>query len=301
MSSNTFVYTASYDLTVRLSQIFKEQVIGKPQSFSVSTSQVNRIMCTDDRKIIIAINPYILIYDAPNRGKLIQLTGHSTNVNDVICVNGNYFSCSEDRTWQFWDPRQRTRSLKCCNTSSALNSIQIDSSQNYLITSNEKGQIEAWDLRTSTLLCSKKLSEQPIRSSAVSKNNIIVSGCQDKYVRINSFNGTEFEEITSFQAHDDIILRTLISPDEKYFITTSADSSSKLWSMEDYTLKYHLTDEKQTEWVWDASFTKDSKYVVTGGTDKTYRTWEIETGKMIYSNSDAHTKGITALCTFEQI
>lgn len=301
MSSNTFVYTASYDLTVRLAPIFREQTVARPHSFSVSTSQVNRMACTEDRKLILAINPYILVYDAANRGKFAQLTGHLTNVNDIACVGARIYSCSEDRTWMAWDPRQGMRALSVCSTGAALNSIAADDSGNYLITANERGQIEAWDVRAAAApVCARRLSEQPVRSCALAPGRTVVCACHDGFVRACAFDGAAFAEGAAFRAHDDIVLRAVVSPDGQTLVTTSADASAKLWATRDFALLHRLAETTQKEWVWDAAFTADSRFVVTGGTDRAYRTWSVETGEMVYRNAEAHTKGITALCTFEQ-
>lgn len=84
-------------------------------------------------------------------------------------------------------------------------------------------------------------------------------------------NGEEFVPHQEMQAHDQYILKCLISPDNnKYLATCSSDHSVKIWEAskgegdEDAEFKLNKILYGHTKWVWDCAFTNDSAYIITG-------------------------------------
>ncbi|OHT01341.1 WD repeat-containing protein wat1 [Tritrichomonas foetus] len=298
---NPFVLTAGYDLIVTMTPIWKDQVTPHLRNITVANSQVNRIVVTHDNKVALASNPYVLIYDIfSSSGKATQYTGHITNVTDMCFYQNIFYSCSEDRSWQFWDRTQSlTRAVKKIPTTSALNSMALSPNGNYLFTANEKGQVEMWDTSTFKSITSIKLSQLPVRSISLSSDGTkLVAACQDGNAFVLNVTSEGLTELNKFKAHTDVIIQCAISPDQQTFVTTSADSTAKLWDLNSCELKYTLAEQNQKKWVWDAAYTNDSKFVVTGGTDKAYRTWDVQTGSMVFKNDSSHSKGITALAIF---
>ena len=94
-------------------------------------------------------------------------------------------------------------------------------------------------------------------------------------------------------AHDDYLLRCVISPDVTCIATTSADKTVKLWSIipsggspqnttgggVKFELDKVLTHHQR--WVWDAVFSADSLYMVTVSSDQTGKLWNIKTGEVM--------------------
>lgn len=331
--SQPVVLTAGYDAVVVASPIFSNQNIPNIKNISTSVSQVNRIVVSPDNRVALATNSYVLIYDIFKQNRY-QYSGHSTNVTDIVFLKDLLYTCSEDRTWRIWDRQQQC--LKKVQTSSAINAIALTQDGHYLFAANEKGQVEMYDTKSSTnkVLATIKVSQLPVRSIALSQDNKrLIAACHNGNVFIlginlpgssgstsstsspspaspslssasaisssssSSLSNTVFTEISHFEAHKDVILRCAISPDQRLFITTSADSTSKLWDFDNYQLKFTLTEPTQEKWIWDAAFTRDSQFVVTAGTDKICRTWSTQDGKKVASNN-SHSKGITALALF---
>ena len=290
--------SAGYELNIYFTPIFENQPdFPRFQKIPFASSQVNRIVISKDNKVALALNPYVLIYDIGKSPKALQYSGHISNVTDLVFSSDNFYTCSEDRTIQLWDLRQgSTRSQKTISTTSPLNRMCLHPSSDYLITCNEKGDLEQWDIRNLSQVHSLRLTTHPIRSIAQScDGSTLVCAHHDGNVSIVRNDLSKFTEVHKFKAHDDVVLHCALSPDEKVFVTTSADSTAKLWNFSDFTHRTTLTEETQKKWIWDAAFTSDSQYVVTGGTDKTYRTWDVENGAKVYSNDSTHKKGITAL------
>jgi len=297
--SGPFVVSAGYDLTVTLSAVFKDQVTpARLARVSVTGSQVNRVVVTDDHKIGIAANPLVTIHDVMTvNSRALQYSGHVSNVTDLAFAATQFFTCSEDRTWQIWDRRQQTRHIAKTSSSSALNALALDATRQVLVTGNEKGEVELWDIGSAKKITEKRVSPLAVRSVALSHDGTrLVVGCHDKHALVLSVGGgDEFAELHRIAAHTDTLLRVAVSGDDSLFVTTSADSSAKLWSLATGALVHELRHADQKKWVWDAAFTNDARFVVTGGTDRVYRTWSCETGEMTFVNDGMHTKGITAL------
>lgn len=252
------------------------------------------------------------------------------------------YCCSEDCKWSSW--KSNIECEKKVITSSPLNTIAISHSDEEkkakVYVGNDRGDVEVYfsDKNLYEICCkSINLSNLPIRSIALAKDDQrLVVACHDGNVYIvlvgpqsnlasatNSgaqvsmasgstssdiFRPKLIKDTEIKRAHDDVILRVVISPDQNTFITTSADSSAKIWNFSKEAgysdkPKFILKERSQCGWVWDASFTNDSKYVVTGGDDCIVRKWSTETGQLIFKTylderSRSIIKQITALTIY---
>lgn len=294
-----YVINASLDLFVAFSPVFNGQQPSRNRSFQISNSQVNRISITGDNKVAFCTNPYVFIADVQHfdTNSPIQYSGHQANVMDIAFDDMTFYTCSEDKTWQVWDRRQtKLRSQYRVPTACSLSCLGLFYTKDILLTGNDKGEIAAWSTKERKLIHTLRISQQPIRSIATSKkSNKIIALCQDGNCFALAINDDEIKKIKQFQVHHDVPLRCVISPDENMFVTTSADSTAKLWNFNDYEYIQTLSETDQKKWIWDAAFTADSKYVCTAGTDKYCRTWNTETGEIVYKQMLHPHKGIIAI------
>jgi len=75
-----------------------------------------------------------------------------------------------------------------------------------------------------------------------------------------------------------------ISPDGKYGISSSFDTTVRLWNLETGEAVRRFIGHEGTfreGMVNSVKFSPDGKYALSGGSDKTLRLWEVETGKLI--------------------
>ena len=293
----TSIIAASYDLNFSITPIISDLSNSKFEAKqSLGSAQANRIVTTEDSKFAICTNPSILIYDPKSlNSRSIVYQGHQTNVTDVVFNGNTFYSCSEDRTCKIWS-RSSPRPTGTISTSSSLNSINLTPCKNYLITANEKGQVEMFDIRNAEKVNSIKISTVPIRSLALTQDGKkFVAVTHNGLGHIYSILDNNFEKISEFEAHPGAIpLRVVISPDSNSFVTTGSDSIAKLWDINNNQLKDVFKNQNMTKYLWDAAFTSDSKMLITGGTDKFIRVWDIST-KEILATFDWHAKGITCL------
>ncbi|HVF24911.1 MAG TPA: hypothetical protein VNA23_03430, partial [Anaerolineales bacterium] len=87
-----------------------------------------------------------------------------------------------------------------------------------------------------------------------------------------------------FSGHIDELRSVAFSPDGKYVLTGSIDTTAKLWDAttgkEIYTLSGH-TDE-----VLSVAFSPDSRYIASASADTTAKLWNVTTGKETYTLGD---------------
>ncbi|KAH7726804.1 LTS8 protein [Aphelenchoides avenae] len=95
------------------------------------------------------------------------------------------------------------------------------------------------------------------------------------------------------RAHNTFALKCHFRPDSLAVATTSADQTTRLWSVTHHKMlqSYGVPDSK---WVWDCAFTNDSEYMVTASSDAQLRMWELKTGKVVRTYQ-GHSMSITAM------
>ncbi|NEO52125.1 MAG: WD40 repeat domain-containing protein [Okeania sp. SIO3B5] len=71
----------------------------------------------------------------------------------------------------------------------------------------------------------------------------------------------------------------LITPNEKYLISGSTNSTIKVWNMEKKKFLFALKGHKQK--VTALTITPDSKYLISGSKDKTIKVWNLKTKKQL--------------------
>lgn len=116
---------------------------------------------------------------------------------------------------------------------------------------------------------------------------------------MNAYERTQFVPITHFNAHKEVILRCLLSPDGRKLATCSADHTAKIWKVDrdpeptkpgeeprPFELEADLASHQR--WVWDCAFSADSAYLVTASSDHYARLWEVHTQQIIRQYNGHH-------------
>ena len=67
--------------------------------------------------------------------------------------------------------------------------------------------------------------------------------------------------ILILNGHNSTVFNASFSPDDKYIITTSTDSTSKIWDANNAQLIYTLREQKK--YISFASFSDDGNYILT--------------------------------------
>lgn len=293
-SPSVVLATAGYDHTVR----FWEATSGICyRTLQYADSQVNKLEITPDKQYLAAAgNPHIRLFEVTtnNPQPVLSFDGHTGNVTAVGFERDSkwLFSGSEDGTVKLWDVRAQGCQREY-ESRAAVNTVVLHPNQNELLSGDQNGNIRVWDLTANACSCElvpevgtavRSLSCAQDGSMVVAANN---SGtCYVWRLQRGANATTHFEPVHKLNAHSGYILKCLISPDGRYLVTTSSDSTVKLWNLDGFSLDRTLKGHRR--WVWDCVFSVDAAFLVTASSDATARLWEVSSGEAIRVYSGHH-------------
>jgi G protein beta subunit-like protein len=265
------------------------------------------LQISNDKTLLAAGgNSIIHVYDinSSDEKPILTYEGHTGNITSIGFQKDLkwLFSCSEDGTVRIWDPRSNT-ATRTYDCGCAVNTAVLNPNQAEIISGDQNGYVKIWDLEKD--LCREEYlpsADLPVRSISIA--------CDASLLAVGSHKGKVFvyaptatpkienqtlELIQEFQAHDDYLLKCVISPDVNTIATSSADKSIKLWNTSTWELERTLLQHQR--WVWDAVFSADSNYLVTSSSDQSGKLWDLRTGDVI-RNYTGHnlTVSCLALC-----
>ncbi|KAK0548734.1 TOR complex subunit lst8 [Tilletia horrida] len=105
--------------------------------------------------------------------------------------------------------------------------------------------------------------------------------------------------LSSWTAHTKYLIRALLSPNTRYLATCGADTTIKIWNMENYDFSLEKTLLGHQRWVWDLAFSADSGFLVSASSDHVGRLWDISTGETVRTYT-GHDKAIVAVALNDQ-
>ena len=126
---------------------------------------------------------------------------------------------------------------------------------------------------------------------ATSSNSryLATGGIYDKFIKI--WDVMLGREIVTFTAHTDEIYSLQYSPNGRYLVSSSEDSTIKIWNAYDYSLIKTITTPKPE---LSVIFTPDSKQLVAGGKDSLVKFLDISTGNVL-KTLKRHKASVTGL------
>ncbi|KAL1933441.1 hypothetical protein VTP01DRAFT_7531 [Rhizomucor pusillus] len=297
-SHSVILVTAGYDNTIR----FWEALSGIcSRTIKHPDSQVNRLCISPDKTILAAAgNHSVRLYDinSTNENPFVVFGDHTGNITATgFHGEGRWmFTASEDGHLKIWDTRSKANPVATRNfdNGAAINDAVMHANQGELITCDQNGAVKIWDLAAHA--CTHALVPEegvPMRSVTVASDGSMLVAANNKgmcYVwRMSSTcsDDADIVPVKKFQAHNDYIVRCVLSPDTKLLATCSADKTVKIWDTEkDFKLALTLTGHQR--WVWDCAFSADSAYLVTASSDHVARLWELSQGETIRQYNGHH-------------
>ncbi|KAK8882600.1 hypothetical protein M9Y10_045242 [Tritrichomonas musculus] len=284
MSIDQIILAACYDL--KIYEIDPSTWIVYDQ-YEISNSQVNRIL-TQDSKFYVAAYSYLFTYDTNSQNKkpVHSIAAHESNVTDIALSSTYLISCGEDKLIKVWDQRT-VQPQSTINAKESLYAIDILKNNYQIIVGSESGNVSIFDLRNSNNLFKVAPIKSPVRSISMNPNGeSFIVGHMDGTLfqyKINNEDSKNITENFKINTNSEILLRAATSPDGKLFATCGGESSAKIWNYEDGTLMQTLSNQsdKQSEWMWDLTFSTDSKCLCTACSTGDCSVWDNETGLMV--------------------
>ena len=165
---------------------------------------------------------------------------------------------------------------------------------NWILLGLYKGVISIYDYNTqSSVQYLEVTTNCPIRSAKfMPEKNYIICGADDKKIRVYNYN--TMEKVKEFEAHDDYIRSIVCHLKLPMFLSSSDDSTIKLWDV-DKDFKLVRTYDEHKDFVMKLAINlKDYSMFASGSTDKKIKIWSFD-----FSNSqltlEGHKKGINTI------
>lgn len=174
--------------------------------------------------------------------------------------------------------------------------VTVPSKQEFL-TAGEDGTVAVWSLTDFTLLYRIKVSNDTVRSIAISNDNQQAAfGCKDGTVRIYDLN--DYSLLYELEAHTLPVTAVQYAPDGKYLITGGRDAQLNFWSLPDYQLKQTIPAHMFS--IYGIAFHPTLPFFATASQDKSIKLWGSDNLKLykilsIEKNSHGHTHSVNQM------
>ncbi|KAJ5372795.1 Small-subunit processome Utp12 [Penicillium concentricum] len=285
-----------------ISEVFVQHVIvrtgGKVRSFDWMTNKssgLNLLAATTNNQLeaynIVPANKKNVDSEDPDytRSLAVDIPGHRTDIRSIaLSSDDRMLASASNGTLKIWNVRTESclRTLECGYSlcSAFLPGDKI------VVVGNKNGELEVFDIASSTLLDTIKAHDGPVWSLQVHPDGkSMVSGSADKTAKFWNFQVVQ-EEIPgtkrttprlklvhtrTLKVNDDI-LNLRFSPDSRLLAVSLLDNTVKVFFVDSLKLFLNLYGHKLPVLSMDISH--DSKLIVTCSADKTVRLWGLDFG-----------------------
>jgi centriolar protein POC1 len=176
--------------------------------------------------------------------------------------------------------------------------IKSVKSKNELLVASEDGKVSIWSLETLELLHSIKVSDETIRTIAVSPDEKQVAfGCRNNQIAI--YNLDDYTLTKILHGHTMSVFAVQYSPDSNYLVSGGRDAQVKIWDTRSFELINSIPAHLFA--VNSIVFHQTLPYFATASMDKSIKIWgadEFKLYKIISREKgfDSHTLSINKIC-----
>lgn len=194
------------------------------------------------------------------------------------------------------DAPHATEPDRFLNRSERVKSVEIHSTQPWLLTALHTGSVQIWNTDTHTLERTVQVGSTPVRAARfVSTKPWVVTGADDGLVRV--FDVHTGALVTSFTAHADFVRYIDVHASKSLVLTCGDDQVVKLWDWEhDWACVRVFAGHGH--YVMQAKFSpSDADVFASASLDRTVRVWSISTGAAT-ATLEGHSAGVNCLDFF---
>lgn len=152
--------------------------------------------------------------------------------------------------------------------------------QSYILTAGGQGMLTKWNRATGQALESIQLSNQSLRSLAVStaRDEIAVGSSDNAIYLLDAPTLQIRHKIPA--AHDNSVFSLAYRPDDAVLLSGSRDAHLKAWDLEGAP---RCVDDKPAHWftINSIAFSPCGRWFATGSRDKTVKIWDTNTFKLL--------------------
>ncbi|KAA8643588.1 hypothetical protein EYZ11_009493 [Aspergillus tanneri] len=224
-----------------------------------------------------------------NRTLAVDIPGHRTDIRSVaLSSDDRMLASASNGSLKVWNVRTQS-CLRTLESGYALCSAFLPGDK-IVVVGNKEGELEIFDIASSTLLDTIKAHDGPVWSIHVHPDGkSIISGSADKSAKFWNFQvvqedipGTKrstprlkLVHTRTLKVSDDI-LSLRFSPDARLLAVALLDNTIKVFFVDSLKLFLNLYGHKLPVLNMDISY--DSKMIVTCSADKTVRLWGLDFG-----------------------
>lgn len=301
------IASASWDKSVKIWQPNNNlsKILSGHQDVAIALDYSNDLIATtSDDKTVKLWNP---------AGTLLKtFRGHTAEVYDVAIGKEVIASVGADKTLRIWHHHALDSLQTIKAHQSSIWSVDINPSQNKIVTGGNDNLIKVWGLEGNLLyswqghqqkvwdvvfspdnqrlvsasedntvkiwsLDGKLLHTLPGHQDAVRtvliNSQQIISGSEDNTVKIWNLEGKLIDTLTGHQA---TVKAIAISPNQQYLASVDDNGKIILWQQNNHTWQHRQTLQGHNRSIWSVVFSPDSQTLATAGEDAKVILWDLQ-------------------------
>jgi WD40 repeat protein len=295
-----FIVTRTMDNRVRLWDANAKKVVKELGENPVSNSAT----FSPDGKLIATggMDGVIRLWDGTNGTPVRELQGHTAQVHRaVFSPDGNYVvSVSDDNTVRVWKAATGEPFKVLRGHTAPVSEITFSPDQKHFATeaADEKAMIWSLDSDDGKVLTGLTGTKAALAFSPDGKLLATEGGPGTELGALPEgdypatvWNVETGKKMFTLGGHQDSIAGVSFSPDGNAIVTSSGDSTARLWTADGQLVKEL---RGHTRPLAGALFSPDGKFVVTASADNTVRVWDSLDGKLV-SEFRGHSQAVNSV------
>jgi len=242
---------------------------------------VNRLLFNPDSKLLASAghDTWIKLWDAKNEKHLFSLREKGRNIGAWIMAmdfspDNRWLAADNSRKLTIWD-LQTQKIVDTVDQADWLSSVKFTPDGKQFATGGGS-TIKIWRSNDRQLL--KTINAGAIGALELDYSRdgkYLLSG----YYQLALWNPLNGQQILKFPGHQDWIADLHIDAKNRRIISTSADRTIKIWSVDPPKLLQTLSGH--TNRIHDSALSADERILVTASVDTTVKLWSVETGELL--------------------
>ncbi len=227
------------------------------------------------------------LWDAATGVELQRFVADTDGVNGVaFSPDGKVvFTGNTDGTIRAWNAEPGPGQRQLIGHTRKIASTTFSMDGHYVLSAGSDGFARLWDARTGQevqvflefLDATDVINSTGLNSAALSPNMAYVLTNRAFESDVVLWDAQTGEEIQPLSGHSEEVLHAIFSPDGRYVLTASQDTTARLWDVESRQEIRQFVGH--TDWVSSVAYSSDGTRILTGSWDGTARLWDAQTGQ----------------------
>ncbi|XP_071973339.1 WD repeat-containing protein 88 isoform X2 [Engystomops pustulosus] len=236
---NKRMVTTSYDKTVKLWDMQTGKVLW---SVSLDSLVTSCNVSEDQKHVVCGAGNSICVIDSATATKVMYLRDHHASTITRCCFDPEsqrICSVSCDRSVKLWDMTAKRTTIQIKEAhSNVISDCSFSSNGRWLCTASWDKSLKIWDVNTGDFRCNGPDNLINAHTGSVSSctfsqdASLLLSGGNDKTVVLWDV-GSKCKKLV-LKGHTNWVLDVALSSCKKWILSSSQDSSVRLWNIENY-------------------------------------------------------------------